>query len=79
MTNDAPENELWDMSGTQERVAAAMWRSEAMRGAPRSVAARRTPEAFRNKTEDARRKCLNLAAVAIETLIAPSDTDKGDK
>jgi len=71
--------ELWDMSGPQERVAAAMWRSEAMRGAPRSVAARRTPEAFRYETEDVRRKWLELAAVAIETLIAPPDTDKGDE
>jgi len=70
--------ELWDLSGPQERVAAAMWRSEATRAAPRSVAARRTPEAFRNETDKVRRKWLELAAVAIETLIAPPDTDEGD-
>lgn len=53
-----------DLLDLQERVAAAMWKAEAMRAAP-NVGKNRTFEAFQKCSEDERERWLGLASAAI--------------
>lgn len=61
-----------------ERVAAAMWKAEAVdSGSPESVARGRTIETFLEQSEDARKKWLKFARAALSAMPAPvSVTEK---
>jgi hypothetical protein len=57
-----------------ERVAFAMWRAEAARGAP-NVAKNRTPETFADEHYETREKWLGLARAALSAM--PADDRAG--
>jgi hypothetical protein len=57
------------MSDLVERVAAELWRTQAVdSGAPASVAERRTPEAFADEAETTRAKWHKFARAALAAL-----------
>lgn len=56
--------EMVDLIALQERVAAAMWKAEAMRAAP-NVGRNRSPDAFADADQDVRSRWLGLASAAI--------------
>lgn len=56
--------EMVDLIALQERVAAAMWRAEAMRAAP-NVGRNRTPDAFTDCAQEERERWLGLSSAAI--------------
>ena len=64
-------DELIDL---QERVAAAMWKEEAMRAAP-NVGKARNLEGFLNESEECRSRWLGLSRAAILEITHP--THKG--
>lgn len=65
MNNDQTMAKLIDL---QERVAAAMWKAEAMRAAP-NVGRNRTLEAFRDSAGEERAKWLGLASAALTEIL----------
>jgi hypothetical protein len=63
-----------------ERIAAALWREEAVdAGAPPSLAARRTPEAFADESDVIRAKWLKLAHAAIRAQADLHDTLRAER